>query len=234
MFYYIYKITNNANQKYYIGAHKTTNINDNYFGSGVALKRAIEKYGKENFTKEIICFCKTENDMYIKEKELVILNENSYNMTRESHGGFSHIDIFGDNNIMRKSKEAREKVSIKMKQIRNDPFKKNYLNSISKRNLEKAILKNTGKKRPEHSILMKQKGQLKEKWDKDKENMRNKLSSYFEVTSPDNIKYITNRLEDFCKENNLSYTTLWKTSKTNISPKKGKSKGWICKKILAP
>lgn len=231
MFYYIYKITNITNQKYYIGAHKTTNIEDNYFGSGVGLKRAIKKYGKENFTKEIICFCEDENDMYFREKELVILNENSYNMTKGGKGGFSHIDSSGDNNIMRKSKEAREKVSIAIKKIRNDPSRKEQLDSISKKNLEKAVLKNTGKKRPEHSSLMKQKGQLKEKWANDKENMRDKLSSYFEVLSPDNMKYITNRLADFCKEHNLSYSTLWTTSKTNRTPKKGRSKGWICKKI---
>jgi hypothetical protein len=231
MFYYIYKITNITNQKYYIGAHKTSNMEDNYFGSGVGLKRAIEKYGKKNFTKEIICFCKDENDMYFQEKELVTLNENSYNMTKGGKGGFSHIDNSGDNNVMRKSYEARQKVSIAMKRIRNDPFKKEQFDSISKKNLEKAVLKNTGKKKPDHSSLMKQKGQLKEKWATDKENMRDILSSYFEVLSPDNIKYITNRLQDFCKEHNLSYTTLWKTSKTNRTPKKGRSKGWICKKI---
>lgn len=231
MFYYIYKITNNTNQKYYIGAHKTSNMEDNYFGSGVGLKRAIEKYGKENFTKEIICFCKDENDMYFREKELVTLNETSYNMTKGGKGGFSHIDSSGDNNVMRKSKEAREKVSIAMKKIRNDLSRKEQFDSISKKNLEKAVLKNTGKKRPDHSSLMKQKGQLKEKWATDKENMRDMLSSYFEVLSPDSIKYTTNRLEDFCKEHNLSYTTLWATSRTNRTPKKGRSKGWICKKI---
>ena len=151
MFYYIYKITNIINQKYYIGAHKTSNIKDNYFGSGVGLKRAIKKYGKENFIKEIICFCEDENDMYSREKEIVTLNENSYNMTNGGKGGFSHIDGSGDNNVMRKSQEARKKVSIAMKRIRNDPLKKEQFDSISKKNLEKAILKNTGKKRPDIS-----------------------------------------------------------------------------------
>jgi hypothetical protein len=46
MNYLIYKITNIVNDKIYIGKHQTENINDTYFGSGVALERAIKKYGK--------------------------------------------------------------------------------------------------------------------------------------------------------------------------------------------
>lgn len=44
-FYIIYKITNKVNQKFYIGIHKTENINDDYYGSGHCIKAAIKKYG---------------------------------------------------------------------------------------------------------------------------------------------------------------------------------------------
>ena len=54
MYYYFYKITNNINGKYYYGVHSTTNINDDYMGSGKYLHRAYNKYGQSNFTKEII------------------------------------------------------------------------------------------------------------------------------------------------------------------------------------
>ena len=43
MFYLVYKTINLINQKYYIGAHTTLDKNDNYFGSGKTLKKALKK-----------------------------------------------------------------------------------------------------------------------------------------------------------------------------------------------
>jgi hypothetical protein len=51
---YVYRIVNKLNNMEYVGVHSTDNLNDNYFGSGTYLNNAIKKYGKENFTKEII------------------------------------------------------------------------------------------------------------------------------------------------------------------------------------
>jgi hypothetical protein len=50
----IYKTTNLINGKIYIG--QDSNDNKNYLGSGLKLKRAIKKYSKENFIKEVIVY----------------------------------------------------------------------------------------------------------------------------------------------------------------------------------
>ena len=92
MFYTIYKTTNLINNRYYIGKHKTENINDSYMGSGKLLKQAIEKYGIENFSKEILFVFNNEEDMNKKEKELVVLSEETYNLCEGGNGGFGYIN----------------------------------------------------------------------------------------------------------------------------------------------
>lgn len=51
---YIYKTTNLINGKIYIGQHKASKFSEKYMGSGVILKEAFAKYGKENFKVEMI------------------------------------------------------------------------------------------------------------------------------------------------------------------------------------
>ena len=92
MYYIIYKITNTLNGKYYIGKHQTTDLNDGYLGSGKLLKRAIEKYGVEHFTKEILHIFDNEVEMNAKEKELVVICEESYNLCPGGRGGFGYIN----------------------------------------------------------------------------------------------------------------------------------------------
>lgn len=90
-YYYLYKITNKINNKYYIGVHGTNNLNDGYFGSGRNLKLAIKKYGKENFNKEIIKFCNSYKELMIEERLLVnnktLKDRNIYNSEIGGAGG---------------------------------------------------------------------------------------------------------------------------------------------------
>lgn len=91
MKYTIYKTTNLLNGMFYIGKHQTEDINDSYLGSGVYLQRAISKYGKENFKKEILYIFETEEEMNAKEREIVnetLLNDPlCYNLMLGGEGG---------------------------------------------------------------------------------------------------------------------------------------------------
>lgn len=104
----LYKTTNLVNNKSYIGIHQTTDLDDGYLGSGLAFKRAIKKYGKENFQREILEYCNSFNELLEKEKHYVNENwvgkDDNYNLKT---GGQS-------SGIL--SKESREKISATLKQ----------------------------------------------------------------------------------------------------------------------
>jgi len=89
--YTVYKTTNLINGKIYIGVHKTTNPDDSYLGSGVALRKAILKYGVHNFSKSILHEYAIEESAYIKESALVdrafIARRDTYNMKVGGIGG---------------------------------------------------------------------------------------------------------------------------------------------------
>ena len=89
--YLIYKITNKLNGKIYIGKHQTDNLDDGYMGSGIAIQRAIKKYGIENFTKEILFDVYGPDLMDFLEEAIVdeafVAREDTYNIAPGGCGG---------------------------------------------------------------------------------------------------------------------------------------------------
>lgn len=85
MHIYVYRITNLINQKEYVGVHTTSNLDDGYMGSGIAIMRAVKKHGVKNFRKEIIQFFDSESEAYDYELRIVseeyVAREDTYNMT---------------------------------------------------------------------------------------------------------------------------------------------------------
>lgn len=61
----IYKTTNIITGKFYIG--KDEKNNPKYLGSGKYLIRAIKKYGRNNFIKEVLEECKTREELNLAE-----------------------------------------------------------------------------------------------------------------------------------------------------------------------
>ena len=78
----VYRTENKLTGKFYYGVHNGTN--PDYLGSGVVLKQAIKKHGKENFIRRTV-FEGSETDCYDLEKLIVdqdLVNRNDcYNVT---------------------------------------------------------------------------------------------------------------------------------------------------------
>lgn len=110
--YVIYQTTNLVNGKIYVGKHITRNIRDDYMGSGKLLKKAIKKYGIENFKKEILFECSSEDEMNRKEAEIV--NEDfcnrrdTYNIVTGGGGGYSNVVFYANRVLNQKLKNDPE------------------------------------------------------------------------------------------------------------------------------
>jgi len=104
---YIYRTTNLINQKTYIGqsVFKDTKNEHNYLGSGKLISKAIKKYGKENFKKDILHLCHmTLEEADNLEKQFISLekqnNKGEYNLHEGGRG---------------RSENAKQKISLSNK-----------------------------------------------------------------------------------------------------------------------
>jgi hypothetical protein len=97
----IYKITNLVNGKVYVGKRaysKEKFLKSYYYGSGKYITLAIKKYGKWNFSKEVIEECESLEDMGKREKywikELDTMRPNGYNLCIGGNGavGYHHTE----------------------------------------------------------------------------------------------------------------------------------------------
>jgi hypothetical protein len=90
-YYTIYKITNKINNKIYIGQHVTNNLNDSYMGSGKLIKKAITKYGLQNFKREFLHTFESFDEMNQMEARIVnaefIKLADNYNLAIGGNGG---------------------------------------------------------------------------------------------------------------------------------------------------
>lgn len=112
MYYTIYKTINNVNNKEYVGFHKIRYISDikseksengsifedGYLGSGVLMKKALEKYGPMNMSQELILLTDDKEEAEHLEREMVsrewVESDDNYNI---SLGGNVCI-LFGEKN----------------------------------------------------------------------------------------------------------------------------------------
>ena len=72
MYGYVYKTTNKLNKKIYIGQHNHSTFDDNYYGSGSRIRKAIADFGLENFSVELIEFCKDKQSLNETEEYYIL------------------------------------------------------------------------------------------------------------------------------------------------------------------
>lgn len=108
--HYIYMTTNNITGMKYIGKHYGE-LDDSYLGSGTILKRAIEKYGKQNFTKSILFISNDDQENNEKEKYFIAL----YNATTNPMFYNIHEGGTGGNTTAGYTEEQKEQLKLKLK-----------------------------------------------------------------------------------------------------------------------
>lgn len=163
MYHTIYLITNQVNGKKYIGKHSTDNLDDGYMGSGIAIKKALQKHGTEKFIKEYLHIFDNEYDMEQKEKEIItediVKDNNYYNMAPGGQGG----------NVIKHSEESKKRKSQAIsKKLKGKPKSEAHRKSISLFHADMKGENNPmyGKKQSQnaiHKISEKAKDRFKEK-----------------------------------------------------------------------
>ena len=118
-YHFIYRTTNQINNKFYVGMHSTDNLEDGYFGSGKRLGYSIRKYGLENHKFEILEFLPSREEL--KKREAEVVNEEfladpfCMNLKFGGEGGWDHTKN------MDLTSRAKTLNNIRSEKIKTDP-----------------------------------------------------------------------------------------------------------------
>jgi group I intron endonuclease len=204
MYYFVYQTKNLSNNKIYVGVHSTANLNDGYLGSGKLLKRAITKYGPENFERVILKEYDSKEEAFQYEKEIVnqefVNREDVYNIKLGGRGGWDHINS---------NDSLLEQIWKRRTGYMNGMFGRTHSEKSREQISQNKIGKKLGKQKPDHIT----------------KKAQSKCLSY-KLTSPSGEEFITKNLKSFCDEHNLAYKTMSKIPVTNRQPTSGACVGW--------
>lgn len=138
MNHYVYEITNLVNGKKYIGKRSChcPIEEDKYMGSGTLLKRAIDKYGIENFTKKVLHICKDEDEAYKFEENHIestkAYSDKKYYNIAYGGKGFRSEHVSSINRERWKNEDYKEKVSNSIKKAWSNPLVKEKISASIK------------------------------------------------------------------------------------------------------
>jgi group I intron endonuclease len=218
--YYIYRITNLINGKTYIGQHKYKELNDEYMGSGKLLKKAFEKYGIENFKKEILIF-------NVSKKEHIDLLEKTFIASeREKVGAKNCYNITdgGGGKTSPCSEETKRRMSEALKGNKNN--KGHHHSEEAKRKISEA---NKGKKQKPRSETFKreQSERIKKLYLENPEYRKNQYEG--NVRSHNTLEYRKKLSESKKGHKSASANKLWYNNgiKESYFYENTQPEGWI-------
>ena len=138
----IYKTTNRINNKIYIG--KSIKNNPLYKGSGTLIKRALSKYGNENFDKEILITCKDLNTLNYLEKFFISIFDSQnkdigYNISSGGDGGNIIENMNNKQKIYEKRSKSIDKWRKSISKERKEEIDKKISKSTEKIALQRGI-----------------------------------------------------------------------------------------------
>jgi hypothetical protein len=179
----IYKVTNKISGKIYVG--KDMNNDEQYFGSGVKIKDAIKKYGKDNFRKDIICQCYDYSILNELESFFIYLlsatnPDIGYNMTFGGDGGpitLNHPDKF---DIYERIKKANSGMNHFTKRLNKEEYEKYIENKRNKTSGQNHYSKKLNKEEYE---------KFRERMKRQTSGQNSPRSKKIKVISPDNKEY---------------------------------------------
>jgi hypothetical protein len=149
-FNYIYITTNIINGKQYIGDHSTNNLDDGYLGSGELIHKAIKKYGKQNFKKEILEQFNTKKEAFDAQEKYInqfnTLQPMGYNISpRGGHqvsGGMSEDGrkkLSEFHKGRKASEETKKRLSESLKLAYKENRKSNFISLETKQKISNTL-----------------------------------------------------------------------------------------------
>lgn len=242
---YIYKATNKINGKCYIGRtvkkfekRKSEHLQESKMDrKNSHFYNAINKYGWDNFDWEIIEECNDEN--LLREKEIYHIDKNKSNNRTYGYnkldGGPGRSGYKQSENCKKRMRENNpmfdKSVSQKVTNTKKmngdwDNFKwKDRYNPEREKELRNWHSNYMKKNNPMYNPEVVEK--VKRTREKNKEKISNSISRNWLVIDKDGNESIIKNMKKFCKENNLSNSSMSQVA----SGKKEHHKGYRCKKL---
>jgi group I intron endonuclease len=197
----IYKVTNLINSKIYVG--KSIIDDPDYYGSGLKISNAIQKYGKENFNKEILEECPDTN---LNDREIHWISKLNacddnigYNISIGGTGGNHYWKTLDQDGYDEQCRKIREGVA--------------------------------GRERPPHTKQTRDK--MSKSFNRDPEIIEKRAAGrrreYICIDHNNGIVYTTKNIVDFSINHNLDYLKMRRQARVKRDYCCG---GWTCRLLL--